>query len=449
MAKNYIIVGSGFRGFCDALELSKNPKNNVHIIESSKYFGGITNSIFTKGFFVDKGVHHFDSIPQELSNTIDEIMDGKTSDIGFNSLSAFNGAITKDYGLPDLSSLDSKTKNKIKNELLDIARNKNDKESNPPELSNYILNRFGNTAGKIFNNIFNRVYSINPKYVSSTSISVTSLHRLKFLSDKEMMELKKDPILDKILAARRKSMGKLNDLVSIYPQNGKAMRGWCDQSYNWLTTKGVKISLGEKINSIKTSSLGVEVITDSEKFKADKLIWANEEISSLSNVLSIKSKIKDYQYGTPMIFVVLITQDEKINDFTYLQNFSLNNYTYRTSAAGPISRQKNKDGLSFITSECPAKMNSNFWNNPELFIRDIWNECIYLGAVKDDAQLIDYQAIRIPSTFKPKLVGYKEHFDDLIHQIKKKTDRIYIHNVDSFFRREIYLESLGLAEQLD
>ena len=66
MAKNYIIVGSGFRGFCDALELSKNPKNNVHIIESSKYFGGITNSIFTKGFFVDKGVHHFDSIPQRV-----------------------------------------------------------------------------------------------------------------------------------------------------------------------------------------------------------------------------------------------------------------------------------------------------------------------------------------------------------------------------------------------
>ena len=49
--------------------------------------------------------------------------------------------------------------------------------------------------------------------------------RLKFLNDNEMLELKKLKFLDTVLAARRKKLGKIDDLESIYPIS-MGMRGW-------------------------------------------------------------------------------------------------------------------------------------------------------------------------------------------------------------------------------
>ena len=38
MSKTYIIAGAGFRGFCDALELSKNSEKIIYIIEATPFF---------------------------------------------------------------------------------------------------------------------------------------------------------------------------------------------------------------------------------------------------------------------------------------------------------------------------------------------------------------------------------------------------------------------------
>ena len=108
--KNYIIVGTGFKGFCDAVQLLKNPNNTIHMVDSAPFFGGISYSSVIKGFNVDKGVHMFDSIPQELADVLLEIMDGQMRTIDFVSVSAFNGVMTDGYSLPDLSSLDQSTK---------------------------------------------------------------------------------------------------------------------------------------------------------------------------------------------------------------------------------------------------------------------------------------------------------------------------------------------------
>ncbi|MBT8435966.1 MAG: NAD(P)-binding protein, partial [Gammaproteobacteria bacterium] len=81
MGKKYIIAGAGFRGFCDAMELSKIPGAEVTIVESAPFFGGLMHSLEIGGFFVDKGVHVFDSIPMDLADIVNEIMDGQTHKI--------------------------------------------------------------------------------------------------------------------------------------------------------------------------------------------------------------------------------------------------------------------------------------------------------------------------------------------------------------------------------
>lgn len=447
MSKSYVVAGAGFRGFCDAMELIKIPGAKVHIIDSAPFFGGLAYSREVNGFYVDKGVHMFDSIPQSLADIVNEIMDGKTKVIEFISQSAFNNVVTDGYSLPDLASLDEATKNKIREELLTLAANQ-DKAQTPKTLKDVFYTRFGKTAGDIYAGIFQKVYSMRADKVEPNGLSTTSLHRLKFLDDDDMLKLKADPWLDTVLAARRKSMGKIDDLVSIYPVDGNAMRGWCDRTVEWLKAKGVVISLGEKILSIKDAAQGVTVTTDKQVIEADQVIWSNDNVNGLGSAIGFSDDVKNYQFGAPMIFVTMMTHADKIKNFTYLQNFDLDARTYRTASAGIFSNQTKTDGTSFITSECPMVIGTEDWNNPQGFVAKAWRECKDLGIIAGDADLVGSEAICIPGTFKLPLLGYTQKVEEFHHELARHTQRVLLRNVVPFFRRDIYQDSLKLRDMV-
>ena len=187
MKKRVMIVGSGFRGFCDALHLMDNPDLEIHIVDSAPFFGGVMHSLDINGFSVDKGVHIFDSIPVSLAETVTEIMDGKVHEIDFVSASAFNNKVTEGFSLPDLNSLDDPTiKKQIREELLALARNPASEA--PATLEALFDQRYGKTAGRIFCDIFRKVYGISADEVEPTAIAQTSMGRLKFLDDPDMLD---------------------------------------------------------------------------------------------------------------------------------------------------------------------------------------------------------------------------------------------------------------------
>lgn len=448
MGKTYVVAGAGFRGFCDALELSKIPESRIIIVDPAPFFGGLMYSANVKGFAVDNGVHVFDSIPQKLADIVNEIMGGRTRTIEFISSSAFNGIITDGFSLPDLASLDESIKQKIKTELLALAKLDHSKDSFRT-LDDLFKGRFGATAGGMFSKIFQRVYNTGAEKVEPYGLSQTSLHRLKFLGDEEMMALKADPWLDTILAARRKSIGKVDDLVSIYPDTGEAMRGWCDRAAEWLKAKGITIMLGTKITSIADTAKGVTVVTDKQTIEADQVIWSNDNTASLGAALGFDADVKGLQHGTPMIFVTLMTKANNIKDFTYLQNFDPGQLTYRTAAAGIFSNQIREDGVSFITSECPAAVGSEKWQNTEVMVGKVWEECKALGIIKPDAELLDSHFVRVPSTFKLPLLGYTGRINEFYSEIPKRSSRVILRNVIPFFRREIYNDSLNIRSLVE
>lgn len=450
MGKKYVIAGTGFRGFCDAIELLKTPGNEVTIVESAPFFGGLMHSLEIKGFYVDKGVHVFDSIPKELAPIIDEIMEGQTHEIDFASCSAFNGKVTEIYSLPDLNSLDDDTlKAKIKSELLEAAGSP-PWDAEPENLHELFEIRYGKTAATIYSAVFKKVYDIESVEVEANAVAQTSLGRLKFLDDPQMLELKEsNEWLETVLAARRIAVGNVDDFVSIYPSDGKAMKGWCDRAKDWLERKGIKVYLGETIENIEETSEGVAVTTDHRLIDADHVIWSNDNVEALGKALGIDaSHIREYQYGTPMLFATMMCKAEQIKDFTYLQNFEPNALTYRTAVAGLYSKQE-KEGVSFITSECPVSIGSEHWNNAEMLIPDIWDEVKALGVVSADAELLDSHMLRIPSTFKLPKVGYTRQIKQFCDEVASRYDRVLLRNVVPFFRRDIYLDSLKLRDLVE
>jgi protoporphyrinogen oxidase len=444
MGKTYVIAGAGFRGFCDAVQLLKQPGSTVHIVEPAPFFGGIAYSRKVKGFYVDKGVHVFDSIPPALGEIVKEIMDGQTCDFNFTSASAFNRTLTEGFSLPDLSSLDETKKSQIIRELVALAA-KEDTSSKAANLLELFHARYGKTAGNIFGDIFKKVYSVDANQAQPDAISKTSLGRLKFLDDYEMQVLKSHPWLDTVLAARRKTMDNISgDLVSLYPNTGEAMLGWCERAVGWLEAKGCKVHLGEKITNITSKTGGIDVQTDKQTIAADKLVWSNDNVSALANALGFSYDVSAYQSGTPMAFMTMITKADSISDLTYLQNFDPDGTTYRTAAAGIFSNQVREDGSSFITCECPTTTDSDLWNNPENYVEKVWQECQDLKVIKAGSELLDHDIVKIPQTFKVAKLGYSEKIAEFESILASKNPRVVLQNVVPFFRRDVYLNSLNI-----
>ncbi|MDA8740522.1 NAD(P)-binding protein [Rhodobacteraceae bacterium] len=446
MKQKVVIVGSGFRGFCDALQLLNRSDIEVTIVDSAPFFGGVMHSLDINNFAVDKGVHIFDSIPVDLGEIVTEIMEGHVHEIDFVSASAFNGVVTEGFSLPDLNSYsDQELKDQIRKELLELAAN-NGASTEPPTLEELFNNRYGRTASGVFCQIFKKVYGIEANEVEPTAIAQTSLGRLKFLDDPDMLELKQDPWLDTVLAARRKSMGAVDNFISLYPSDGQAMGGWCRRAQSWLERKGVKIRLGAKIKTVSESPETVTIeFEEGESITAEHLIWSNDAMNSLTKALGMDSDVDSLQYGTPMLFTTLFTEADNVRDFTYLQNFDPNQLTYRTAAAGRLSHQV-KDGISFVTCECPTEIGNDTWNNPDSIAVDCWEEIKRLGIVSQDATLDSFDVKRIPTSFKIAKCGYGQAFKDLCIEVEKKFDRIILRDVVPFFRRDIYFDSKHLSE---
>lgn len=446
MKKKVLVVGAGFRGFCDSLQLI-NAGHTVHLIDSAPFFGGISYSLKFKEFFVDKGVHMMNSVPQEFADIVSEIMNGQVRTIDFISVSAFNKTLTDGFALPDLSSLDETTKNTITQELLTLAE-KNAQGAIHPDsktLLELLESRYGKTAGGIFGDIFKHIYHADAHLVQPDAISKTSLGRLKYLDDDAMLKMKqRDPWLDDMLAARRKSIGKVDDLVSVYPNSGEAMRGWCDRAKAWLEAKGVIMHLGERIQSIQSESNGVTIKTETSTIEGDSVVWTNDNVDALARAVNIDFSVASYISGTPMLFATFVTQAKHIKNFTYLQNFDPSGHTYRSASAGIYSNQITPDGTSFVTCECPAEMGSDRWEKGEALYQEIWQECKDLSVVDANAELLDHQILKFPSTFKVARLGYDEKIFEFNALLAKKHDRIIFRDVKPFFRTDMYRDSFNV-----
>lgn len=420
------------------------------MIDTAKSFGGVMNSRKVGEFYVDNGVHMFDSIPKELGDVVSVIMDRKVIDIDFVSESSFGGEITQGFSLPDLNALPLKQKDRIKNELLmqkDVDLDSLDIET----VEDFFLLRYGSTAGKIFIDIFAKLYGISADKIHYSAISTTSLARLKFLDDKEMLELKAlSPRLDATLAARRKSQGKLDDFVSVYPKTSKGMRGWCERAETWLKKdRNVRFLLNSEIQNIRQTDKKIELELTNQVLKVDKIIWASDNFSQLSKFFNIDFYPDNYFHHVPMVFVTLITEKENIKNFTYIQNFDQEAYCSRFAASGIYSEQQNANGLSFVTAECPTSIGSETWINYQSLHEKIWSEAQSLGVVNANARLIDHDTLRVPKTIKMKKLNFDNEYKNFKHDLNIACSDIIVPDDIPFFRREIFLQSKKMCEYLN
>lgn len=330
-------------------------------------------------------------------------------------------------------------KKKITKELIELA-SKADLQEDSKDLYELFCNRYGETAGEILSQLFERIYFIHPQELEPFTISHSSMGRLKHLDDNEMLVLKAHPYLDTVLAARRRNYNFDDDTVSLYPKTDRGMRGFCEKADTWLRQKGVNIKLNTQITEIKKFCDEYQVVTDSEVLCFDQIIWANDNIEVFSKLIDFDANPQGGSHHASMFLLTLFTDYKHIKDFTYLQNFTLDERIYRVASAGRYSHQV-RDGISFITCECPVNVTSKLWNSNETFIENAWNECKKYGVVDQDSKLLHHDLLRVPKTNKLFKTGTKKIFNKLKEHVDEHLPGIYLDDIETFNRRQIYLSS--------
>lgn len=444
MTKERIIVaGGGFKGIISAYLLNKKG-HDVTLIETAPFLGGIMRSRKWKDYSVDNGVHLFDSVSLECAQVITEIMNGDVHEVGYNYGSHFNGVVSDDLAIPDFTVLDDEIKKKI---LFEMCQNLAIEQPEKYEsLYQRFLLQYGKTAADIIDTSFQYIYKISSKEIEPSAINQTTFHRLKFLKDEVALELKKQPVLDDWLAAKRINRVVDPNFVSIYPGKG-GMLGFCEKSEAKLEENGVKILLGTKLSKISLDN--EKVICDiegGERIEADRILWAGPP-ATLAALWKQDMRLMDKTHKTPMVMYTFETEENNINDYTYFHQFSPELVTFRPTSAGVMSKQVTPDGKTFIVAECPTEIGSEIWENPEEYAEQSWKEIEMIGLTKPGtAKFLDVDFVKVKQTYNMPKVGAEEILTELDSEVENTNGRVILPNRNAFLRREIYWaveESIG------
>ncbi len=440
--KNCIVAGGGFKGIMSAYLLAK-AGHRVTLVEKAPFLGGIMHSREWNGFFIDNGVHVFDSVQKEVGDIVTDVMDGDVVPVSFNSASVYGDQVTHGFSLPDFSGISRQMQEKILFEV--VERSAVGAADSHDNLHDRLTDFYGPTAAELMGSSLKHIYDIGPENLSPEALRQTSFHRLRFLPDAMALILKANPQLDDRLAAKRASLGKIDDFVSLYPGK-RGMRGFCEKVLIKLQEMGIDIRLKDSLSDIQLTETGVQAkLKDDETITADHLIWASE-LPGLAEAWLGEDQISQHVYRTPMLLYAFQTHVDRIYDCTYFQHFTPGAYAYRSAAAGRYSHQIREDGSTFITCECPASIDSERWENAEANAPAVWQECIDIGLISGQEGFDDYNVLRAKVTHRMPKPGYGAACDALQEKVEATDSRIILPSRHAFNRREIFYTLTGLPE---
>ncbi|WP_086932521.1 NAD(P)-binding protein [Agarilytica rhodophyticola] len=433
--KSCVVVGGGFKGMMAAF-LLRQKGMSVSLVEKAPFLGGIMYSSEWDGFYTDNGVHLFDSIPKHLAAIVEDVMDGDVLAIDFSYASVYNDVTTPGLAIPDLVNVPSEVQNKILFEVIECLNH--EPSLKPVSAAQKMTEMYGITAAKLMSDSMRHIYGISAHDVEADALRQTAYHRLKFLPDDMALELKKHPVLDRRLAARRAKVGKVDDFVSMYPGR-RGMRGFCEAMYERLCAMGVKCVLGRGVNhlQIENERRTKIILDDGCHLQADRVFWGND-YNFLAKAWKGDGRLDDKVHATPMVVFYFKVKENKVNNYTYFHQFTPDRYVFRSAAAGLYSNQVDSDGNSFISVECPATIGSDFWQNPENFQLYVWQECMNMGLLKSDAKIIDTPKIKkAPVTHKYPKKGYFSLCEELEESVAKTKNILILPRKEAFTRREV------------
>lgn len=424
--KNILVVGGGFRGIVIADKLKKS--NNVDLIEKLPFIGGILYSEEWNGFFIDKGIHIFDNTNDEDTKLIQKILKNKFRKISVKYGSRINDITSSVVAIPDFTTLNKKTQMKIANELFECSF-KNKKSKN---LSEYLLNTYGKTAGKYYINLAKKYFAADPKELSPDSHRNLP-SRGRFFDDHITSFLKNFKEFDyKLAMPTYNDPMKWHNSVSdksyryFYPVK-RGLREFCDNAEEYLKKEGINVKTAVWITHLQQNKNKILCsMSDGSQTEYDNIVWTVDPINLYKIITKQKMNINSGIHHVPMIVYYFIVDLKNINDFTYIQDFTNKSIALRGAVTGMIGKQI-INNQTYVDVEVPTKITSKIWKNPDQFYDRIWEDIVKMGLVKGKLPK-SKKYIKTPISFRALKHNYKNKNIAIEKKIHKFSDKIFLIN---------------------
>jgi len=423
--KKILVVGGGLRGIIISDRLSKNYK--VDLIEKLPHIGGILFSENWNGFYLDKGIHMFDNVNDEDTKLFQKILKNKFLKTSVKAGSRITNVTSEQVAVPDFTTLNQNIQKKITYELFQCTYT----EKKSKNLHEFLINRYGKTAGKYFITAAKKYFAIDPKQLSPDAHKNNPLSRGRFFNDEITMFLKKFKEFDNKIAlpVYNKPMQWHKDVSDkryryFYPMN-KGLRGFCDNAVEYLEKNNVDVQTDTYLTKITKKNKKIECnLSNGTKKEYNYIVWTINPVNLLKMISQRKSIINSGIHNVPMVIFYYIVDIKNINDFTYVQDFTKDTIAFLGAVTGMVGKQiiNNK---TYIDVEIPTKINSKIWEHPEQFYEKIWKDVIKMGIVKGKMPK-NKKFVKTPISFRALRKNYKEKNDKIEKEIKHFSNKIIL-----------------------
>lgn len=431
MANSVLVAGGGFRGIVSAYVLRRRGFD-VTLVERAPFLGAVLSPFEWKehGLVLDKGCHLFGSGNQDYDDIMLDILDGNFQSHDLNVASVFNGTLSQDAVVPDFTSLDASEVSRILSEII-AAAVCGPEETPSDTLESALAKRFGATAGGYLNGVCAKMAAAPPDQLASAAMHTILGQRIKIADDDIADFLKQlGPLDDRIAATNKrdpyKYLGDSNPKLPrrhFYPKQG-GTGALATGAQQYLEAVGCRVLLNTSIDAFRATKKGVSVDVGGTAHDYDYLVWALDA-SLLGKIALGRDEISDKVHNTPMALYYFLTPAKEVGSHSYIQNYDVNDLTFRVSSASIYSDQITSDGNTYICAEAVTSMGSDLWQTPDAFSDQVWKEALHVGMVKSE-QPIDMMVKATPVSYKHEKIGFADAFNNAEQQIKKMTDRVII-----------------------
>ena len=416
-SKKVIVVGTGFKGMMAALKFVRKGYT-VTIIEGSNNFGGVLNSPKWDEMHIDLGCHLFFNQENELTQDILDILSYQFKSVPSNYASYFRQQITEDIAIPNFELLSSLEKKAVYYDLLYPK----EAFSNTTSLDKNYVNRFGQTASNWINQFIEKSYGIKSKELDLMANYLLPYNRIRVFPLQKALKLKEEKWYDDRIAIPRKknlkekAVQKNFSFFEYYPLK-EGMYFFCQQLREILIEEGVEIKLSHPIKSIQLKD-EFFVKTKGAIIKTPYLYWAAPQYL-LTKVFNLNIDLQSYLHQVPVILFYFTVEKESVKDYTYIQNYDLENFCFRVSIQSNYADNKIPKNLSLICCEVPSKVGSKMWENPHNYLTIIWEEVKTMGICKSSS-FQNNKVLKASTAFMLPKKGYSEQIEKVKSKLPSK-----------------------------
>jgi len=402
-----LVVGGGFRGIATAW-LLRRAGHAVTLVEAGSGLGGFMRSIAWDGFWLDPGCHVFDNSDDAQTEAMLDLLGEAWHPIAVEYASFLSDRPSHGSAVVRLDDLGAAESARIVEECL-AAQGASRGE--PRDLEQLFLARYGPRAAAHLCAAARKTFGLEARELGAQVADLGIFGRVGIAPDEQALELKRDPRLDAIVAARpgadrlrfyRAKAGK-HDFRNFYP-TGAGIGEFGARAARRLIDLGVDVRVSHELRGLEIDGACARLeLHDAARacttsLSGNHVYWALPP-EELARRLPDAPELASHVRAVALLLYYFAIPQQDAGELSYVNDFRPGTRVFRASCPGRYGLGNCPPGRSYVCCEVPTERDSAAWHAVEDAAAAVFEEARELGLHRARAPLAT-KVLRVPGAMR-------------------------------------------------